>query len=113
MVRILAYALAAMVAALATSTIAREWFVFDSSESILLFGAVMGVITSCIRPIVRIISLPLTCLTFGLFSFVINAALFWLGGSLIPGIELTVEGAILGSIISSFAAGLIFSVFDE
>ena len=113
MIRIVAYALAAMVAALATSTISHEWFSFDSSESILLFGAVMGGINSCIRPFVRTISLPLTCLTFGIFSLVINASLFTLGAYIIPGIELTTAGAVLGSILCSFAAGLIFSVFDE
>lgn len=113
MVRILAYALAAIVAALATATISREWFSFDSRESILIFGAVMGVINAYIRPAVRTISIPLTCLTFGLFSFVINALLFALGAFVVPGIELTVIGAILGSLIASFAAGLMFSVFDE
>lgn len=113
MVRIFAYALAAMVAALATSTISKEWFSFDSSQSVLVFGAVMGVIDAFIRPLVRTISIPVTCLTFGLFAFVINALLFALGASIVPGIELTMPGAILGSLISSVAAGLIFSVFDE
>lgn len=113
MVRILAYALAAIVAALATATISREWFSFDSRESVMIFGAVMGVINAFIRPVVRLISLPLTCLTFGLFAFVINALLFALGAYVVPGIELTAAGAVLGSLIASIAAGLMFSVFDE
>lgn len=113
MVRIFAYALAAIVAALATSTISQAWFNFDSSQSVLLFGAVMGVINAFIKPIVKMISLPLTCLTFGLFAVVINAGLFALGAYVIPGVEITTQGAFLGSIIASLAAGLMFSVFDE
>lgn len=113
MVRIFAYALAAIVAALATSTISQTWFSFDDSGSVMLFGAVMGVINAFIKPVVKVISVPLTCLTFGLFALVINAGLFALGAYLIPGVEVTVEGAFLGSIIASAAAGLMFSVFDE
>lgn len=113
MVRIFAYALAAIVAALATSTISNEWFSFDSSESVLLFGAVMGVIDAFIKPIVRFVSIPLTCLTFGLFALVINAVLFAVGAALVPGIEVSNWGAVVGAIISSLAAGLMFSVFDE
>ncbi|MCO5226457.1 MAG: phage holin family protein [Thermomicrobiales bacterium] len=113
MVRILAYALAAIVAALATATISSEWFSFDSRESVMIFGAVMGVINAFIRPVVRLVSLPLTCLTFGLFAFVINALLFAMGAYVVPGIELTAAGAVLGSLIASIAAGLMFSVFDE
>jgi putative membrane protein len=113
MVRIFAYALAAMVAALATSTISQEWFSFDSSESVLIFGAVMGVINAYIKPVVRFISIPITCLTFGLFALVVNALLFALGAALVPGIEASTWGAFAGAIIASLAGGLIFSVFDE
>lgn len=113
MVRIFAYALAAIVAALATSTISDEWFSFDSSESVLLFGAIMGVINAFIKPVVRFISIPLTCLTFGLFALLINAVLFALGAALVPGIEVSNWGAVVGAVISSLAAGLMFSVFDE
>lgn len=113
MVRIVAYALAAIVAALGISSISREWFSFDSSASVLLFGAAMGVINSVIRPVVKTISLPITCLTFGLFAFVINALLFALGAALIPGVEVSGWGAFVGGIMASLASGLIFSVFDE
>lgn len=113
MVRILAYALAAIVAALATATISRNWFSFDSTESVMIFGAVMGVINAFIRPVVKLISLPITCLTFGLFAFVINAGLFALGGSIVPGVEVNMWGAVIGSLIASVAAGIMFSVFDE
>lgn len=113
MIRILAYALAAIVAALATSTLSQQWFGFENTQAVMLFGAAMGVINAFIRPVVRLISMPLTCLTFGLFAWVINAGLFWLGGYIVPGIEVSALGAVIGALIASLAAGIMFSVFDE
>jgi putative membrane protein len=113
MIRIIAYALAAVVAALATATISERFFSFDSAESVLLFGIVMGVINAFIKPIVSILSIPISCLTFGLFAFVINAGLFALGAYLVPGIEVEWAGALIGSIIASIASGIMFSVLDE
>lgn len=79
----------------------------------MLFGAVMGFINATIKPIIRTISIPLTCLTFGIFALIINAVLFAAGAALVPGIEVSNGGAVVGAIISSLASGLIFSVFDE
>lgn len=111
--RIIGYALAAIIAALATATLSARMFSYDSVESVMIFGAAMGVINSFIRPLVRMISAPLTCLTFGLFAFVVNAAMFYLGAYLIPGIDATWWGCLVGSVIASVAAGLMFSVLDE
>ena len=108
MIRIIAYALAAVVAALATATISGRYFSFDTEESVLLFGAVMGVINAFIKPIVSFLSIPISCITFGLFAFVINAALFALGAYIVPGVEVTWEGSVLGSIIASIASGIMF-----
>lgn len=113
MIRILAYALAAAIAALATSTLSERMLSFDSAQSVLLFGAAMGVINRFIKPILQTISFPITCLTFGLFALVINAGLFGLGAYVVPGLEVSWVGALVGSIITSIATGLIFSVLDE
>lgn len=113
MIRIIAYALAAVVAALATATISERLFSFDSAESVIVFGLVMGVINAFIKPVVSFLSMPISCLTFGLFAFVINAALFGLGAFLVPGIEVSWVGAFIGSIIASLAGGVMFSVLDE
>lgn len=113
MIRILSYALAAVIAALLTATISERLLTFDSAETVILFGVVMGVIDAVIKPVVRLLSFPITCLTFGLFSFVINAALFGLGSFIVPGIEVSWVGALVGSILVSIASGLIYSVLDE
>jgi putative membrane protein len=113
MIRLIAYALAAVIAALATATISERLLTFDTPQSVIIFGLVMGVIGAFIKPIVRLLSFPITCLTFGLFSLVINAALFGLGSFLVPGIEVSWVGAVLGSLLVSIASGVIFSVLDE
>jgi putative membrane protein len=113
MLRIIAYALAAVVAALGTATISERFFSFDSAESVIIFGIVMGVLNAFIKPVVSFLSIPISCLTFGLFAFVINAALFGLGAYLVPGIEVSMWGAVIGSIIASLAGGVMFSVLDE
>jgi putative membrane protein len=70
-----------------------------------IFGAfiaavILGIANAIIKPILIVLSLPLEILTLGLFTFIINAVLFWIVGHL--GIGLQVEGfwaALWGSII--------------
>jgi putative membrane protein len=71
------------------------------------------VINAFIKPIVQIISIPISCLTFGLFALVINAVLFKLGAAITPGLEVGWWGAFIGAILVSLASGIIFSVVDE
>lgn len=69
--------------------------------------AVLAIINALIRPLVVILTLPLSCLTLGIFTFVINALMFWLVGRLVPGF--TVEGplaAVFGSIVMGIISGL-------
>ena len=76
--------------------------------SAMLVCLVIALINVFIRPLVEFISLPVTFLTMGLFSFVINALLLMLAGFLTPGFE--VEGflsALLGSIVLSVFAGIV------
>lgn len=113
MVRIFAYAVATIVATLVLRQISSRFITFDSAEAVLVFGLVLGLINAFIKPIVRILSLPITCLTFGLFALVVNMALFKAGAEVTPGIEVSWWGALVGSIIASLASGVIFSVVDE
>lgn len=113
MVRIFAYAVATIVATLALGTISSRLISFDSAQAVLIFGLVLGVINAFIKPVVKVLSLPITCLTFGLFAVVINMALFKAGAEVTPGIDVSWWGALIGSIIASLASGVIFSVIDE
>jgi putative membrane protein len=62
----------------------------------------LGLANAVIRPILVILTLPVTILTLGLFLFVINAALFWLVAQVVKGFS--VEGflaALVGSLLYS------------
>ena len=75
---------------------------------------IIALINIFIKPLLEFISLPITFLTLGLFSFVINALLLMLAGWVAPGFE--VEGflsALLGSIILSLFAGVVDKVKIE
>jgi len=113
LVRVIAYAIATIFATLILGTISSRLISFDDAATVLLFGLVIGVLDAFIKPVVRLLSLPITCLTFGIFALVINVALFYFGGTVTPGMEIDVWGAIFGSILTSVLAGLMFSVVDE
>ena len=57
--------------------------------ALIMVAVVMGVVNTFIGPIIHILSLPITCLTLGLFTIIINAILLlitgWLSNLLIPG----------------------------
>lgn len=50
--------------------------------TLVLVGAIFGLVNAVLKPILTIVTLPLFVLTFGLFALVINALLLWLTGAL-------------------------------
>ena len=73
--------------------------------TLAIVAAIFGVINAIIRPVVVLLTFPLTIVTLGLFIFVINGLLFWFVGSFVQGFHVAgfwsaVGGAILYSIIS-------------
>ena len=74
-----------------------------SSDTTLVIAAlVIGLINATVRPVLTILSLPLTILTLGLFYLVVNGACLMLAAALVPGFQ--VQGcvaAILGALVMS------------
>ena len=72
---------------------------------------VWGILSLTIRPVLRVLTLPISILTLGLFSFVLNAGLFWAMSFIVPGFS--VHGfipALEGSVILSLAGLVLHSV---
>lgn len=68
----------------------------------------LGVLNLLVRPILLILTLPITILTLGLFIFVLNASLFLFVGSFVKGFE--IDGfipALLGSIVVSIISWIV------
>ncbi len=51
----------------------------------ILVGLVLGVINATIKPVITVLTLPFTIITFGLFLLVINAAMVMLTNAIVPG----------------------------
>jgi putative membrane protein len=75
--------------------------------SALIAAAVIGLLNAVVRPILVVLTLPVTIVTLGLFLFVINALMFWSASGLLGGFHVSGFGAaLLGSLIYS-ALGLV------
>lgn len=69
----------------------------------IIAALVIGLVNALLGPILHLLSLPLTILTLGLFSLVINALLFWLAATIVPGFNVSGFGP-------AFWGGLVFWV---
>jgi putative membrane protein len=78
----------------------------DRTVIILITVLVLGFANAVIGPLLKLLTLPLNCLTLGLFSFVINAALFWAAGQFTGAYQVGWLGALVGSIVMSIINGL-------
>lgn len=71
----------------------------------IIAAFVLGILNIIIRPILLILTLPITILTLGLFALVVNGALFWFASSFIEGFKVdNFWYALLGSILMSIVS---------
>ncbi|MBC7444577.1 MAG: phage holin family protein [Polaromonas sp.] len=76
--------------------------VVDSFTGALVAAAVLGALNMVVRPLLVLLTLPVTVVTLGLFLFIVNALMFWAAASLVSGLSVTGFGAaLLGSLIYS------------
>ncbi|MEA5097411.1 MAG: phage holin family protein [Burkholderiaceae bacterium] len=73
--------------------------------SALIAAAILGLVNTLVRPVLLVLTLPVTFLTLGLFIFVVNGLTFWLVAQMVSGFHVAsfwsaVGGALLYSIIS-------------
>jgi len=71
----------------------------DSTYIAIVVAVIFGVLGVTVRPILFILTLPITIITFGLFALVINAFLFWFVASFVDGFTvLGVIPALIGAV---------------
>jgi len=85
----------------------------DSFLTALVAALLLGLVNTLIRPLLVLLTLPVTLVTLGLFVFVINALLFWFVASFVQGFSVggfgsAFFGAIVYAIISWAASHLVF-----
>jgi len=91
-----------MAAALAVTAWLVPGIHLQSVGATLLAALVIGLLNALVKPVLVLLTLPLTIVTLGLFLLVLNALLFWLVGAVVPGFE--VNGflpAFFGAIVLS------------
>ena len=69
----------------------------------MLAALLLGLVNTLLRPLLLLLTLPITLLSLGLFIFVLNGLMFWLAGSMI-------EGFVVGSFWSAVFGSLLYSV---
>ncbi|AWB34560.1 phage holin family protein [Orrella marina] len=81
--------------------------------SAMVAALVLGLLNTLVKPVLILLTLPITIVTMGLFLLVLNALVFWLAGSLFRGFQVdgfwwAVAGAILYSLISALFSMLLY-----
>ena len=79
-----------------------------SFGSALIAALVLGLLNTLVKPVLVLLTLPITIVTLGLFLLILNGLVFWFAGSVLKGFE--VDGfwwAMLGALVYSIVAGLL------
>jgi putative membrane protein len=79
-----------------------------SFGSALIAALVLGLLNTLVKPVLILLTLPITIVTLGLFLLVLNALVFWFAGSILKGFQ--VNGfwwAVLGAFVYSIVSGLL------
>jgi putative membrane protein len=87
------------------ATILRPHFYYRDWIALAIAAAVLGLLNAILRPILFIVTLPLTLVTLGLFLLILNAIMLELTAALVPGFEIerfrwAIAGALVLAIVS-------------
>ena len=75
----------------------------DGFGSALLAALVLGFINTLVRPVLALLTLPITVITLGVFYLVLTGLLFWLASALLPGFQ-------VGGFVSALLGALLYGV---
>ncbi len=78
----------------------------------LLGGFIIGILNTFVKPLMKLLSLPIVFLTAGLFIFVINTVIFWLTVKMVNGINLTDVAVNIQNPLTYFLAALVFGLVN-
>lgn len=113
MIRILTHLVANGLAVVLLARLLPSQVQYTDGEAVAVFAIVLALLNAVLRPILPLVTFPITCLTFGLFALIVNGVVFYLAGQLSDGIDVTFLGAVLGAITQGVLSGLIWSLFEN
>jgi putative membrane protein len=86
----------------------------DSTQALAIAAVVLGLVNALIRPILTILTLPITILTLGLFYLLVNGFTFLLASKVVPGFAVSSYWwAVLGALVVSIVSGFVGGFFNE
>ncbi len=86
----------------------------DSVLAALAAGLVLGLINAVVRPVLLVLTLPITLLTLGLFLFVLNGLCLWLVSAVVAGFHVSgFWSAVLGALIVSAVSWLVTALVSD
>lgn len=83
----------------------------DWIRSLAIFALVLGLLNAFVRPVLGLLTLPLSIITLGLFSLVLNLLMFWLATRLVPGTPIPTD--LVGLVIASILVSIVSSVISR
>ena len=109
LIRIVVNALAIIVAAQVIPGIE-----LSGALSALASGLILGVVNAVVRPILLLLTFPITLLTLGLFLFVLNGLCLWLTSALVSGFEIHgFWAAVFGALLVSFVSWVLNAFLSD
>jgi putative membrane protein len=86
----------------------------DGFGSALVAALGLGFINTLVRPVLALLTLPITIITLGIFYLVLNGLLFWLASALLPGFQIAGFGsAIFGAILYGVIAWALSALIPD
>ncbi|MDX1623510.1 MAG: phage holin family protein [Gemmatimonadota bacterium] len=68
--------------------------------ALIVAALVIGLLNALVKPVLVVLTLPITILTLGIFLLVLNALLFWLAAAIVPGFSVAgFLAALLGAVV--------------
>ena len=88
---------------LAGALLGPELLLVGDVGAAILFALVLGLLNAFVRPVLALVTLPLTIVTFGLFALVLNALMFLVADLVVPTVR-------VGGFVGAFLAALIIAI---
>ncbi|MCL5266361.1 MAG: phage holin family protein [Chloroflexi bacterium] len=105
--------LVTFIAVFVAAYLLRNWLTYTDLTALVVFALILAMLNAILRPLLIVLTLPLSVLTLGLFVLIVNAIVFWLAAAIVPGIYVRdFFGAFLAAIVVSIVSYFANRVFD-
>ncbi len=89
-------------------------FILSDLWAAIVAAVVIGVVNTFIKPVLQLIALPISILTFGITAFFINVLLLWLTSMFVPGFEIAgFQTAVVASLVLSFVSWFLHKLASD